>query len=226
MTVDATGAVATDPGAHYARTRTRLIGLLTDLPAADWERPVPACPGWRVRDVAAHLAAVVEDALAGRLSGPPDDAQTAEQVTRYADREPATFVTAWSQAAPDFEAAVTALDIWPAAMDVLTHEHDIRHAVGRPGARDDEAVDVAARVLIGSLAVPGTVAFDLGEDVVTSPSADGPDLTLTTSAFEVLRLRLGRRSREQVKALDWSADPEPVLDHLFVFGPTPEPLVE
>lgn len=226
MTADRAPDVVTDPGAHYSRTRARLIELLTELSDADWERPVPACPGWRVRDVAAHLAAVVEDALAGRLSGPPDDAQTAEQVARFADREPAAFLAAWSQAAPDFEAAVTALDIWPAAMDVLTHEHDIRHAVGRPGARDDEAVTVAARVLIESLAVPGTVTFDTGEEVVPSPSADGPALTLATSGFEVLRLRLGRRSREQVKALDWSADPEPILDHLFVFGPTPEPIVE
>lgn len=37
---------------------------------------------------------------------------------------------------------------------------------------------------------------------------------------------LGRRSRDQVAALDWSRDPEPVLDHLFVFGPSPLPQEE
>jgi hypothetical protein len=30
---------------------------------------------------------------------------------------------------------------------------------------------------------------------------------------------MGRRNRRQVAALDWSGDPKPVLEHLFVFGP-------
>ncbi len=31
-----------------------LLGLLSDLPPGDWERPTP-CPGWTVHDLAAHL---------------------------------------------------------------------------------------------------------------------------------------------------------------------------
>lgn len=62
--------------------------------------------------------------------------------------------------------------------------------------------------------------------MVTSPSVDGPAFTLTTSAFEILRFRLGRRSREQVRGLRWSADPGPVLDHPFVFGPRSDSLIE
>jgi hypothetical protein len=42
----------------------------------------------------------------------------------------------------------------------------------------------------------------------------------------VLRLRLGRRTPAQVAALDWSRDPAPVLDHLFIFGPAERNLVE
>jgi uncharacterized protein (TIGR03083 family) len=36
--------------------RGDLVELLRDLAAADWERPT-ICPGWRVRDVVAHVAA-------------------------------------------------------------------------------------------------------------------------------------------------------------------------
>lgn len=33
------------------------------------------------------------------------------------------------------------------------------------------------------------------------------------------RWRMGRRSRAQLTAMDWSGGPSPVLGHLTVFGP-------
>jgi len=48
---------------------------------------------------------------------------------------------------------------------------------------------------------------------------DGPQIALRTTRFEALRWRTGRRSRAQLAAMDWSADPAPVLDHLYMFGP-------
>ena len=73
---------AVDVGEHYARIRTRFTALVEDLSTEEWERPVQACPGWRVRDVVAHLSGTVDDALAGRLTGPPSEEVTAEQVVR------------------------------------------------------------------------------------------------------------------------------------------------
>jgi hypothetical protein len=49
---------------------------------------------------------------------------------------------------------------------------------------------------------------------------------LRASSFEVFRLRLGRRSREQVLAMDWSEAPGDLIDRLFVFGPAVPDLVE
>ena len=49
--------------------------------------------------------------------------------------------------------------------------------------------------------------------------APGTALELTTTWYEAFRWRVGRRSRNQLAALDWSGDPSPVLDHLVVFGP-------
>ena len=49
---------------------------------------------------------------------------------------------------------------------------------------------------------------------------------LATTPFELLRIRLGRRSEAQVLALDWTGDPRPVLPGLFVFGPAERDLVE
>ena len=55
----------------YCETKDRIVGLLDDPDAAQWNRPVPACPGWSVRDVVAHLTAVALDLLDGRLTVPP-----------------------------------------------------------------------------------------------------------------------------------------------------------
>ena len=49
---------------------------------------------------------------------------------------------------------------------------------------------------------------------------------LHTDPFEFFRLRLGRRSTEQVIAMRWTGDPGDVLDRLFVFGPNAQPIIE
>jgi hypothetical protein len=49
---------------------------------------------------------------------------------------------------------------------------------------------------------------------------------LHTTAFEAFRWRLGRRSRAQLAAMEWSADPTAVLDHLVVFGPAARDVIE
>jgi uncharacterized protein (TIGR03083 family) len=214
-----------DVGQHYERSRRRLTALLHGSGADVWEAPVPACPGWRVRDVVAHLVGNVEDAIAGRLTGPPSEAQTAAQVERHLGDEPEVLLATWTEWAPLFEAAITERGALPAAIDALTHEHDIRHAIDRPGGRDDVLIPDLARTLLGRLddAVHLTAFLD---GVPHDGVGRGPALGLRTSAFEVFRAAMGRRSRDQVRSLDWTGDPESVLDRFFVFGPADAPLVE
>ena len=222
------GALSVDPagrpvGWHYREARLRLDEVLRPLSRAQWETPVPACPGWRVRDVLAHLLGNIEDAGRGRLAGPPSPELTAEQTARHADDEPVDLLDRWAAASPRFEAAIA--ERWPAAIDIVSHEHDVRSALGRPGARDHESVVTMAIRLADGIAstAPIAVHFD------GAPTDDGGDrggLALRTSPFELFRLRLGRRSRQQVCELDWSANPDGVVDDLFIFGPASEPIVE
>jgi hypothetical protein len=51
-------------------------------------------------------------------------------------------------------------------------------------------------------------------------------VVLTTTRFEAFRWRMGRRSRAQLAALAWSADPAAVLDNLAIFGPAASDIVE
>jgi len=208
-------------GAWYRAARLRLVDRLQPLDDEQWLRPVPACPGWRVRDVLAHLVGIIEDAFAGDLDGPPSPAQTAAEVERHLDDAPTTMLEWWADASPSFEDAISQLARWPAFFDVLSHEHDVRGALGERGPRGGTEVDLAAELLIDAIRAPRAIEFDLGTRILPAAN-EGRPLSVRTTSFEILRFRLGRRTRAQVACLDWSADPESVLDHLFIFGPAAE----
>jgi uncharacterized protein (TIGR03083 family) len=215
-----------DAGTLYRATRLRLTDLLSGISPSDWRTPVPACPGWNIKAVVAHLVANVEDALAGRLTGPPSEAHTAEQVARHADNPPGLLVDTWNDAAPLFEPTISRLSIWPAAIDALTHEQDVRGAIGRPGDRLDDAFHIVAHLLLADLKMPMRMTFDLGREQISTAGSAGPAHEVITSAFEITRLRLGRRSRDQVLAMPWRPPLPSVPDELFVFGPRATALIE
>jgi uncharacterized protein (TIGR03083 family) len=212
-------------GEHYARIRTRLTGLVEGFGAEEWDRPVQACPGWTVRDVLSHLVGTVDDALAGRLTGPPSEEQTAEQVARLRDRSPDDLLAEWTATAPAFEEVISGFEIWPAALDVMSHEHDVRHAVARPGGRDDPLLPVAATMVLRRFGGEvDLVAVVDGETIrVEGP---GPRLELRTTAFELARAGLGRRSPDQIRGLDWTGDPSALVGSFSVFACPPQALVE
>jgi uncharacterized protein (TIGR03083 family) len=230
-------AAEPDLAGLYRETRARVTGLLTELDAADpaaLDAAVPCCPGWSARDVLAHLTAVCEDALAGRLTGIPTEEQTADQVRRMAGCELAEVLNRWAAAAPPFEAVVGSGGIWPAVIDVVSHEQDLRGAVGRPGARACAGITLGAGWLLAGLRPPAPLRvvvedreFRVGpaSGSAADPAA-GPELTLVTTRYEAFRWRMGRRSRAQLAALDWSGDPAPVLGHLAVFGPAARDIIE
>ncbi|MGN6695029.1 MAG: maleylpyruvate isomerase family mycothiol-dependent enzyme [Aquihabitans sp.] len=218
MTASPLGTV----GERYRSTRERLQAHLRQLEDAAWNVDVPACPGWRVRDVLAHVYGITEDALAGRISGPPTTEQTALEVDRHRDDDPRDLVEEWSATAPEFEEAISAFELWPAFIDVLSHEHDIRGALGDRSFRDHDDVVALAGLLTDQL--PSGIEIVLtGQDRVDPAPGTA---RLTASAFEILRVRLGRRSLDQVRAMDWSIDPGPAISGLFVFGPRTDDLIE
>jgi len=100
-----------DLAAMYRETRERLAGLVAGLDEVQLGIPVPACPGWSVADVIGHLAAIPEDALAGRLTGPPSEAETAVQVGRFRGRPMAQTLAGWADNGPRFEEIVAAFKV-------------------------------------------------------------------------------------------------------------------
>jgi uncharacterized protein (TIGR03083 family) len=210
----------------YSEGRERLLSLLAGLDAAALAAPVPACPGWTVVDVVAHLTAIAEDSLAGKLTGPPSDDYTAGQVARFRDRGLPGILDAWEQVAPSFGQVVGDHEVWPAVLDLTAHEQDIRGAVGQPGARDCPAVLEGAGALLSTLRPPVPLRVEVEDATFRSGPPDGEELRLRTTRYEAFRWRLGRRSAGQLAAMDWAGDPAPVLGHLTIFGPATRDVIE
>ena len=284
-----TEVAGADLAGLYRETRERLANLVGGLPADQLAAPVPACPGWTIRDVIAHLTATAEDAVAGRLTGPPSDEHTAGQVARLAEVPVPELLARWAAVAPRFEEIIAAFRVLPAVVDLASHEQDIRGAAGRAGARDSAAIRACTDALLTGLDVPvplrvktedgdyltgpaaradpasrpdpadhvdpaspatagsatdpatagpatagsatdpataGPATAGSATDPATAGSAGPPVLTLSTTRFEAFRWRMGRRSRAQLAAMNWSGDPSPVIDHLTVFGPASASIVE
>lgn len=202
-----------------------MTALIADVDDAAYAATVATCPKWTVRDVVAHLAAVAEDWGAGRLTGPPTDDQTATQVARFGGRGVAEILAVWDRAASPLDHLAETTGLKPPLGDVVVHEHDVRAAVDRPGARDSVAVHCVSDLLLASLRTPVPLRVTVEDGDYRSGPA-GSELRLRTTRFEATRWRTGRRSRVQLAAMDWSDDPTPVLDHLCLFGPADTDIVE
>ena len=208
-------------GEMYRAGRIGMIELGRSLSDEQAAMPVPACPRWSIKDVYAHQAGVVDDALAGRLDGVTTDPWTALQVEKRKNNTLTEVLDEWESIVGPFEAFLETGAAPPQVIvDQWSHEQDIRGALDRPGNRDDARAKFAVQALAGMRGeswehAPIEVIGDSGTWMLGKGE---PQITLRASDYDLARALLGRRSRAQVEAMDWTGDPTPILDHLVVFA--------
>lgn len=222
-----------DLAAAYDGVRGRLDGRLRSAGGDLTARRVPATPDWTVKDVVAHLCGLLADVRAGNLDGVGTDAWTAKQVE---DRKAASIeaiLDEWSGHAaalmpsvPDFPRAM----VIPLIADACTHELDILGALADTSARDTDAVAISLDGYLYRLNKRLTEA-GLGlrvraGDLERAVGAGDPAATVTAMPFEMLRALTGRRSPDQVRALDWDGDPEPFIPLFSTYPMRSDPLEE
>jgi uncharacterized protein (TIGR03083 family) len=228
-------AATPDYAGAYREVRARVVALVEHATDAELAAVAPATPEWRARDVLAHLVGVTSDILTGTIDGITTDAWTDAQVAPRRDRPVAELVAEWEDNSRQVEPMIPSFGVTAGqfVFDAVTHEHDIRGALGRPGARDSSAIAIA-------FAWSGDVIRDMRDGAGVGAlriEADGDTLvcgnaeataSCRTSRFEVVRAVTGRRSADQIRDWAWDGDGEPRLD-LFVmpiFTPRAEALVE
>jgi uncharacterized protein (TIGR03083 family) len=183
-----------------------------------------------VHDVLAHLAAIPTDALAGRLTGIPTDEFTAEQVRERKSATTAQLLDEWSgNVAAMVDLARTGLIPANLAVDALTHEQDIRGALGLSPALNAEELRFCVGLFaftygyglkqagIGPLRMKAT---DSDFDFVAGVGE--PVASVRAPEFELFRALPGRRGRTQVAGWDWQGDAATYVDRFSIFGPLPE----
>ena len=215
-------------GAAYAGIRRRVNELVGDVADRTGDT-VPACPEWRVHDLVCHLAGVADDVLGGRLEGAGSDPWTAAQVAARRERSLDEVLAEWNDQAPQLEGVLDSFG--PAGhqlvMDAVTHEHDLRGALGAPGERSSDAVviglDWLVRAFQGASAAAGhpglrVVATD-GAGATWEPADERSAVaTVRGSSYELLRGLSGRRTLAELRSLSWDGNRDAVLPS-FTFGP-------
>jgi uncharacterized protein (TIGR03083 family) len=214
---------APDYADEYTACRDRLRDLLLPCSAAQLATVVPACPEWTVKDCLAHVVAIAVKLV--NRQNPTGDTQAwvDEGVAERRGASVAELFTEWDGVG---EAFATIQRKVPQAFggltyDAVAHEHDIRAAIGAPGARDDAGVWASLEIMVPMVErdlaakgpVPGTIRLDAGDRSWTIGSG-APEVALQTSGFELMRVLGSRRSRAQVLAAGWVGDVAPFLDAL------------
>lgn len=215
---------------HYVRARDRIVDLVGPIDSDRAQTVVPGTPAWTVHDLVAHLVAIPSDLAAGKLTGIPTPEQTQAQIEERRGRGIAALLEEWEQGfGPIVEATRAGMIPPPLAVDAITHEQDLRGALGAPTVPDAEAVDWAARgfatglgMSLGGAGLPPLRLTDPASGFDAIAGKGDAAATVTAPVFEIFRAIAGRRSRAQVAAFGWDGDSTPYLDAFCIFGPLRE----
>ncbi len=213
-------------GQIHSRIRTELVALLRDRgPDEVSELPVPACPGWTLKDTVSHLVGVGADILSGNIEGVATDPWTAAQVDarRHATLE--SILDEWDATDPQVEAMSGAFGPAEAQWltDCVTHDFDIRGALGAGVETGSMGLLVAtgftAQHFHLAAEAAGLPPLRLVADEDEWAPVDGRvDGTAVAPLFELFRGLTGRRSLDQIRRWRWDVECDPFLPS-FTWGP-------
>ena len=210
--------------AAYRSIYERLVDLATDLTAENIATTVIPTPDWSVKDTYSHLVGAIDDVVTGTLDGYGTDAWTAVHVATRAAHTLEEVCHEWSLRVPDFEALLESTGQKHVGLVAgsWTHEQDIRGSLGLKGVGDTGGMHATLELLdrlgphIDEAGLPGLRIVTSDQTWTLGSQAVGA--TLATTGYMAARLVFGRRSPEQVLALDWDGDPAPFLPVIGAYG--------
>lgn len=216
-------------GEVYEATRRELAGFLRDADATG-DEPVPACPGWTTADVVRHLTGLADDYLTGNLEVYASPEWTSAQVARFADLDLAGIIDAWAERGPAFarilddigsadhvpEQITTVVGRFPSGtfppgvcVDANQHVADVAAALDAEVPIPDDRMDLMSKQMLGNIGLlwpmlegPRLTVRTPGLERTLEGAGDG--VTLQASSLDLFRSLGGRRTADQILALDWT----------------------
>jgi uncharacterized protein (TIGR03083 family) len=174
-----------------------------------------------VRQLVGHLAGAPKDIFTGRVGDIPPNEWTARQVS---EREQLTLdevLSTWDSEAAEWVTRIDSEERFGPILviDLFTHEHDVRAAIGAPAASEPEAEDAADFVVqtvtgwldqtLRSKELPALRVRAASEAEWVLGSGEPAATVTLPSKFELARALTGRRSRRQLEGYDWDPAPPP-----------------
>lgn len=237
----------------YASTQRSLSELVNDLPETDLDRSVPATPGWTIRNVVAHLVGDLDCVTRGdfpreffeSFAAPEAVVKlndwTKEHIDARSGRSIRDLTDEWAALTDEVVPMMRGEVAWPDGIlffadrvlvtDIGVHQHDIYGALGIERDRESPPVKIGVSGYLAT--VDMRLRSDDGPAVaVEAPGkrwvvgGEDPAATLRSDRFELFRALSGRRSPDQIRAYDWSGDPEPFVPYFYPYGPREEALIE
>ncbi len=209
----------TKPHLLYWSTSDEFADLVSSVTPRQLATEVPLCPGWSVKDVAAHVCGVAADFLADRLEGVGSDDWTARQVQERAEATVADVCEEWMSYRTRLEDAFIADSFVAVRLlgDLVVHLHDVQHALEVVPDRSDEPTRLSAyrqTVLLQERALERCdvdVSIEFPDDSFwrageASASSTRAHVTLSASPFDFLRTVTGRRGLDEARSLNWRCD--------------------
>jgi uncharacterized protein (TIGR03083 family) len=237
----------------YEQLRTEISELVAGLEPDQLDTPVPATPGWTIKDVITHITADASCVIVGDFpsqyfetfgEGPAVELVndwTARQVNEREGHSLEELLQEWKSSATELTAMMRGEKKWSENMlpfvdsvivtDAAVHQQDIFGALGIERARENTGIRIGlAAYVVGigwrlAVAKLPPVGFDVGDKTYVAGEGE-PETTVRASRYELFRAMSGRRNPEQIAAFDWDGDPEPYIPYFYPYGIRKDALVE
>ena len=220
------GPAVPDLSEGYHTTRQRISELAADLSADDLTLPVPACPEWTVHDLLAHVVGIPEAIASGSFPSGDQQAWLDGLLKERRDVPVPELLDRWAACAAATSGVV---DGGGSLMliDLVSHEHDLRGAVGQTGARGAPEVRAIVQLML-ELFAPAISDAGLGAFVVDSGEVRWasqfvrPGCTIRVDPWEATRVLMSRRTADEIRALPITGDVEPYIELLAAHSALPD----
>ncbi|MEO6701572.1 MAG: maleylpyruvate isomerase family mycothiol-dependent enzyme, partial [Jatrophihabitantaceae bacterium] len=175
---------------QYLDSARRVRELVVPLDDEVLDRLTPACPDWSVRDIVAHLSGAAASFGTESFAGVGTDPWTRDHVESRRGLALLEVLAEREECAPRLLSLPADSPGWlPVVHDALTHEADIRGAIGAPQLPADvlaAAFGLIERTLPRQLSRLGNV--EIVVDGQPMQLGDGaPELVVDTRMFEFWR---------------------------------------
>jgi uncharacterized protein (TIGR03083 family) len=211
----------------YRETRSRVAAVVGTLAPADEQRPVPACPDWDVHDLVAHMVGIPVALTTGNLPSGEFQGWLDGLVADRRDVPLDALLAQWQGCDGALDDLLGGGAGGPLLSDVCVHEHDLRGALDRPGARDSPELAYVLPIVLESfapaLAERALAPLALRDGDEQWQTHDGePGVSFGVDRWEAVRLLESRRTAAEIAARPHEGSAEAYVAVIAAHLPLPE----